>query len=81
MRRPQFSLKALLWLMALVAAFMGGMVAQAQLDRPQITRYQDCGCSPVFDEILTTRDGKQWVRRRIVIMDEDEALLGIPTTP
>jgi hypothetical protein len=34
MRRSQFSLKTLLWLMAVVAAFFGGMAWQKRLDAP-----------------------------------------------
>jgi hypothetical protein len=78
MPRPQFTLKTLLWLMALISAFLGGMAAQAQLDRPTITRWRECGCSPVVTETLTTRDGKQWTR--FEMLEEDEALLRIPDT-
>ena len=33
MRRPQFSLKTLLWLMVCIACFFGGMATQSQLLR------------------------------------------------
>lgn len=33
MRCPQFSVKALLWLMVVVAAFLGGIVAGQRLER------------------------------------------------
>jgi hypothetical protein len=42
MRRPQFTLKTLLWLMALVAAFCCGIA----VDRQWLTKravYVDCG--------------------------------------
>ncbi|HJT34804.1 MAG TPA: hypothetical protein VJ783_22445 [Pirellulales bacterium] len=74
MRRPQFTLKTLLWLTALVGAFLGGMAAQARLERPSITHWQDCGNSPDVTEILTTRDGKKWVRAEM--LEEDDALRG-----
>jgi hypothetical protein len=35
MRRPQFSLKTLLWLMAVVAAFCAGAVWQRERDRQE----------------------------------------------
>jgi hypothetical protein len=33
MRRPQFSLKSLLWLMVVIVAFLGGAAWQRQRDR------------------------------------------------
>ena len=33
MRRPQFSLKTLLWLMLVVAAFLGGMELQKRIEQ------------------------------------------------
>ncbi|HWB08278.1 MAG TPA: hypothetical protein VG826_03600 [Pirellulales bacterium] len=62
MPRPQFTLRALLVAMLVVAAFLGGMAAQARLDRPQIERIRDCAYGPVTEEILITPDGKRWTR-------------------
>jgi hypothetical protein len=61
MRRPQFSLKTLLWLMVVVAAFCGGMGLQKQLDRPASkihlpSAYGDVG-------VMVLRDGSEWVMR------------------
>jgi hypothetical protein len=51
MYRPQFSLKTLLWLMAVAAAFCAGMVLQKRLDEPTITR------SRGFIDEMELRDG------------------------
>ena len=75
MRRPQFSLKTLLWLMAVVAAFLGGMAAQAQFDQPAITRIRDCGTSRFAHETMTTRDGKLWGW-----INDDGTLVSVPIT-
>ena len=34
MPRPQFSIRTLLWLTLVVAAFLGGMAVQRQVDEP-----------------------------------------------
>lgn len=39
MRRPQFSLKTLLWLMALVAAFFGGYLAGKNAEQGKWLEY------------------------------------------
>ena len=48
MRRPQFSLKTLLWLTAVVAAFLGGMFAGSKM---QDMRYEfDFGQTVYFND-------------------------------
>ena len=54
MRRPQFTLKSLLWLMAVVAAFFGG----AEWARH---RYQPVIEDHTWGHTLTTPDGSTWV--------------------
>jgi hypothetical protein len=58
MRRPQFTLKTLLWLMAVVAGFLGGMVIQRKLDEPKIIEFRECGQTA---EAIVTQDGRTWV--------------------
>ena len=59
MPRPQFSLKTLLWLMGLIAAFLGGMAVQHKLDEPSIIEVRECGQKA---EGIVTSDGKTWIR-------------------
>src|ERR1700680_4604175 len=48
---PQFTLRALMVAVLVVAAFFGGMAAQHKIDR-----------QPVYHETMTFRDGSNWVR-------------------
>jgi hypothetical protein len=50
-RRFQFSLRTLLVVVLVVAAFLGGMAAQQKIDR-----------QPVYHETMIFRDGSTWVR-------------------
>ncbi|HEV3339265.1 MAG TPA: hypothetical protein VG125_02875 [Pirellulales bacterium] len=59
MRRPQFSLKTMLWLMVVMAAFVGGMAMQRQLDKP-VDRTRFCAYGEF--ESMTLRDGSTWWR-------------------
>ncbi|HEV2380931.1 MAG TPA: hypothetical protein VG206_14215 [Terriglobia bacterium] len=67
MRRPQFSLKTLLWLMALVAAFLGGMALQKRLDRPTIRRMMG---PAVMTDFIEMPDGTVWAR---TVMPPDDS--------
>lgn len=67
MPRHQFSLKTLLWLMVVVAAFFGGMAIQRQLDTPaRISRRlsgftdQEGVLHPVWQDRIRLRDGSVW---------------------
>ena len=64
MPRPQFSLKTLLWLMALVGAFLGGMAAQRQLEKPLSKKLWALGEGGRMQvtESMTMRDGTVWHR-------------------
>lgn len=67
MRRPQFSLKTLLWLMAVVAALFGGMALQRKLDEPEWVYKSPPTNQPVLGgeyrvEIMKLRDGSEWIR-------------------
>jgi hypothetical protein len=65
MPRPQFSLKSLLWLMAVVAALFGGMAIQRQLDKPsfRLTQGHNWGDGTIhWTEKMVTRDGTTWER-------------------
>lgn len=75
MRRPQFTLRALLVLVLAAGCFFGGMAAQRQLDKPAVTRVRPCGLGSVVLETLTTPDGKIWTR---LVLDEDGADIFIP---
>ena len=61
MSRPQFSIRTLLWLTLVVAAFLGGMAVQRQLDNQKATIVlrvrQDAKYEDVVNEI-TTRAGR-----------------------
>jgi hypothetical protein len=54
MCRPQFTLRALLVAMLVIAAFFGGMAAQKQLDKPAIRAYD------VGSVELILPDGTRW---------------------
>ena len=67
MPRPQFTLRALLVAMLVVAAFFGGMAVQKQLDDPKMVRaplggdpYSDSG--GLYVETITLRDGSEFHR-------------------
>jgi hypothetical protein len=52
---PQFTFRTLLWSMALVAAFLGGMSLQWQLDQPaRIVHRGD-------RDLMILRDGSEWL--------------------
>jgi hypothetical protein len=74
MPRPQFTLKTLLWLMAVVAALCGGMAIQRHLDTPQPTRILaiEKDHKVHVTEKMTTPDGKTW-ERRFLAADEPKA--------
>ena len=58
MRRPQFSIRTLLWLTLVVAAFLGGMAFQKRLDAPL-----SLWSLPAANrEYMRTRDGATWIR-------------------
>lgn len=65
MRRPQFTLRALLTAMLVMAAFFGGMAVQRQLDKPTPIRVLgfDKGGRLHVTETMTTGDGTKWERR------------------
>jgi hypothetical protein len=65
----QFSLRTLLWLMAVVAAFCAGAAWQRQLDMPTtlsreqgLTHFKDKGWRPHWRETIKLRDGSEWDR-------------------
>jgi hypothetical protein len=60
MSRPQFSLKTLLWLMAVVAAFLGGAIVQWKLDEPR--RDWDVSRAGATIQTIYLRDGTRWHR-------------------
>jgi hypothetical protein len=64
MPHPQFTLKTLPWLMAVVAAFCGGMAIQRQLDKPvfRLTQGENWGDEIHWQETMVTRDGTTWHR-------------------
>jgi hypothetical protein len=66
MPRVQFSLKTMLWMMALAGAFFGGMGLQKRLDQPRIQRPGDPPLGGLADgsyaEILRLPDGTEWSR-------------------
>jgi hypothetical protein len=63
MPRPQFSLKSLLWLMAVVAAFLGGIAVHKHLDRPVMATVLYHGRPAIGPrETMILRDGSQWMR-------------------
>jgi hypothetical protein len=63
MPRPQFSLKTLLWLMLVVAAFLGGMVLQRKLDEPvYISKPTKQSLRLIVPEVIELRDGTRWYR-------------------
>ncbi|HET6882221.1 MAG TPA: hypothetical protein VFI31_18800 [Pirellulales bacterium] len=64
MRRAQFTLKTLLWLMALVAAFFGGMAIQRHIGRPAIDHGMMLGTMSHASGVDTLRlpDGTVWFR-------------------
>jgi hypothetical protein len=57
MPRPQFSIRTLLWLTLVVAAFFGGMAVQKRLDAP-ILRWS----IPANLQYMDTGDGAIWHR-------------------
>ena len=66
MRRPQFTLKTLLWLMAVVAAFLGGRAYQKRIDEPfwiyKATPPDQLEPPKYSVEIIRLGDGSQWQR-------------------
>ena len=64
MRRPQFTLRALLVAMLVVAAFFGGMAVQRQLDKPVSRVMLGAGSSRhmTWGETMVLRDGTVWHR-------------------
>jgi hypothetical protein len=61
MPRPQFTIRTLLWLTLVVAAFLGGMAVQRQIDKPLAVH-------SFFDpeggehQVMEMRDGTEWLR-------------------
>ncbi|HJT31997.1 MAG TPA: hypothetical protein VJ783_08070 [Pirellulales bacterium] len=64
MPRPQFTLRALLVLMLVVAAFFGGMALQKRLDDPTslMPMMQHQVIDEVYSEVIRLRDGSVWER-------------------
>jgi hypothetical protein len=62
MRRPQFSIKTMLWLMAVVAAFMGGMAMQRKFDEPVWRGSSVIPGNLGRIETLVMPDGTSWSR-------------------
>lgn len=60
MPRPQFTLRALLMAILVVAAFFGGMAVQRKLDEPISHHPAEGGAL----EMKTMRDGSTWFRVR-----------------
>jgi hypothetical protein len=58
MPRPQFTLRALLVAILVVAAFFGGMAVQKRLDTPTVIM----NAGYLGDEIIEMRDGTHWQR-------------------
>lgn len=56
--RPQFTLRSLLVTMLVVAAFLGGMVLQHQLEAPVSRTEPNDGTF----HTLKLRDGSEWIR-------------------
>ena len=75
MRRPQFSVKSMLWLTVVVAAFLGGMSLQSKLDEPKpfgsIMAFQGLhrNGKGLYGRSIQLRDGSVWEQR----FTEDEA--------
>jgi ferric-dicitrate binding protein FerR (iron transport regulator) len=72
MPRPQFTLRALLIAVLVVAAFFGGMAVQRRLEQP-VKRYragivEDSGERRI--EVLVLRDGTRWTRELASPLDE-----------
>jgi hypothetical protein len=62
-RRFQFSLKALLFAMIVVSAFLGGMALQKRLDKPTYERqFIPADVGGVHVDVLTMPDGTRWMR-------------------
>jgi hypothetical protein len=81
MRRPQFSLKTLLWLMALVAALFGGMqVDRAIMDqeRESIRIHEEAVRE--YEHRLDQRD-LQTGRAKMVPLDPDWLKAHLPQAP
>jgi hypothetical protein len=67
MRRPQFTLKTLLWLMVCSACFFAGTAWHRQFDKPPFTIYYDAtrlgaqGSRSWVDHLVLA-DGSEWFR-------------------
>jgi hypothetical protein len=61
-RRFQFSLKELLVVTLVVAAFFGGMISQREIDRPQQVEFYMNGKVHLSTERIQTSDGTYWYR-------------------
>ena len=63
MPRPQFTLRALLVAMLVVAAFFGGMAAQSRLTEPTtLLSIEADGRGESFIDVIRLRDGSVWER-------------------
>lgn len=66
MHRPQFTLRALLVAVLIVAAFFGGMAVQRRLDKPlshkKVTVAGSGGKIGSTSEMMVLRDGTKWHR-------------------
>ncbi|HET6880816.1 MAG TPA: hypothetical protein VFI31_11715 [Pirellulales bacterium] len=60
MRRPQFTLRALLVALFVVAAFVGGMAVQRQLDKPQRVPLGYGDAESI--KAIRLGDGTTWIR-------------------
>lgn len=76
MPRPQFTLKTLLWLMVVVAAFLGGMALQRKRDEPEWISKGHPASEMSTDEaalqIIRLPDGTKW-QRNVWGTREDQA--------
>ena len=66
MPRPQFTLKTILWLMLVVAAFFGGAEWHKRLGKPAFTVFRGfsmgtLGSNSRIDRLVQS-DGTQWIR-------------------
>jgi hypothetical protein len=64
MNRPQFSLKSLLWLMAVVAAFFGGAAWQHRSETPIFRREVPLLKANIQMEDVFMPNGDVWIKKR-----------------
>lgn len=69
MPRPQFTLRALLVLILVVAAFFGGMAVQRHLEAPLSRERLERPEGSL--EIVTKRDGTTWFKADLDVIEAD----------